>query len=253
MNEVKNSLRAVRGKTSENRFTAQFALVARTTALLLAILIPAVGHAATNTIFFTYTNRNALLADGWSFIVTTNAVVQNMGSAIFNGGAQNTEITDTNIGAAVSYHKTNSSLGVVTRIPCDVGYMWGSPITFTNGTVPRLNPDPLANQTRNSLFRSLPTNWVSMRLALSFAPTGNYHDVRFQLYQDDDNYVEEQYTYNSFLASSPFNLPGPTAVGLEQEFYTFPSRVSQTYVTATNLTLRLDRDTGSGSISAFWS
>ena len=43
---------------------------------------------------------------------------------------------------------------------------------------------------RSSLFGSLPTNWVSLQLELTFAPTQPYQQARLVVYQDDDNYVE---------------------------------------------------------------
>ena len=70
------------------------------------------------------------------------------------GAIRNTETTS---GAVVSY---NQPPGVL-RIPCDVGDIWQN-----------------QNDTRNTLFRSLPTNWVSIRLRLaSFAPTQNYQQA----------------------------------------------------------------------------
>src|SRR5208337_3159093 len=131
---------------------------------LLGLLQPAMLGAATNTYLLNYANRSALLAAGWSFNATTNLVTQSIGGAIFSGAAQNTEITNTSIGGVIAYAQTNQSLGTVTRVPCDVGTLWGSPMVWTNGTWPNLGAAPSANQTRNSLFRNLPTNWVSMRL-----------------------------------------------------------------------------------------
>src|SRR5208337_2928332 len=111
----------------------------------------------TNTIKFAYPSRDALLADGWTFWATNS------------GAGRNTEITDTNVGPVVQYEPPDNP--AVVRIPVDVGTILQT-----------------ANNSRNSLFRSLATNWVSMRLALSFFPTNNWQDAHLDLYQDDDDY-----------------------------------------------------------------
>src|SRR5208283_1379494 len=130
---------------------------------------PVVSGLATNSIYFTYTNRSALVADGWS-LTATNGV----------GAARNTEITDTNVGV-ILYAQTNGSLGTVLRVPCDVGDVWEA-----------------ANNTRNALFHSLPANWVSLRLALAFAPSQDYQQAQLALYQDDDDYVEVDRAHNTY-------------------------------------------------------
>ncbi len=208
--------------------------------------------AATNTFFLNYTNRSALLADGWTFNATTNLVTQDIGVATFSGVAQNTEITNTSIGGVISYAQTNTSLGVVTRVPCGVGTLWGSPVVWTNGTWPNLAAAPSANQTRNSLFRSLPINWVSMRLKCVFAPTQNYQGVSLLLYQDDDNYVGLAFRHNSDTANL-FGLGGYTIAELEEEACGFPATISAAYIPGTNVILRLDRDVATQNISAFFS
>jgi hypothetical protein len=147
----------------------------------------------TNTSTFNYTNREALLADGWSFL-----------AKLPSGTNRNTEITNSANGAVVSYDQTNHP-GVL-RIPCDSGDLWGS-----------------ANNSRNSLFRNLPANWLSVQLRLSFAPapTASYQQVHLGLYQDDDNYLEVGSSYNSGLgmsmtletSGSPNTLTGFSASG----------------------------------------
>jgi len=176
----------------------------------------------TSTILFTYTNRAALLADGWSFIATNNGV------------ARNTEITNGADGGVISYDQT-AHPGTL-RIPCDVGEL----LFFTNNT-------------RNSLFRNLSSNWVSMRLALSFAPVTNYQQANLVLYQDDDNYVEVQFAYNSDLSSGQMvrivsEVNGqPTYVFTDVIWY--ENGLGSPPVT--NITLRLDRSLSNGLISAF--
>src|SRR6185369_9236883 len=102
---------------------------------------------ATNSYVFNYSGRTALLNAGWNYIATTSA-----------GNPRNTEITSTADGAVVSYDQ-NAHAGTL-RIPCDLGDLWSG-----------------VNTSRNSLFRALPTNWVSMQLALSFSPSQNYQQV----------------------------------------------------------------------------
>jgi hypothetical protein len=138
-----------------------------------AIADPYVIQLGTNSLIFNYSNRDALLADNWSFLATNPN----------GGGLRDTEITNPANGAVVSYDQT-SHPGVL-RIPCDIGDLYGT------GTY--------ENNTRNSLFRSLPTNWLSAQLHLSFAPapTANYQQVHFGLYQDDDNYLQVGCAYHS--------------------------------------------------------
>ena len=116
--------------------------------------------AATNTINFTYTNRQSLLADGWDFLARTAA-----------GATRNTEITNSGNGPVIDYNQT-SHPGAI-RIPLGGGDFWLS-----------------QNSSQNSLFRSLPTNWTRVELDFTFAPAQPYQQVNLALYQDDDNYVE---------------------------------------------------------------
>jgi hypothetical protein len=162
----------------------------------------------TNAYSFGFNNRDELLADGWSFIAT-----------LPDGTARNTEITNPALGAVVSYDLAPGML----RIPCDVGdlYETGSYV----------------NNTRNSLFRSLPTNWVTAQLRLTFAPapTGNYQQVHFGLYQDDDNYLEVGSSYNS--ASGPMMDITIETAGLARARDGFPSP-------GTNFCFQLNRVNG---------
>ena len=219
---------------------------------LWGLLQPAGLEAATNVFLLNYANRPALLADGWSFNATTNLVTQNVGAATFVGAAQNTEITNALTGGVIAYAQTNPALGLVTRLPCDVGTIWGSPTVWTNGTWPSLATAPSANQTRNSLFRNLPTNWVSMRLKCVFAPTQNYQGISLLLYQDDDNYVDLAFRHNSDTANL-FGLGGVTIAELAEEAYGFPLTAAAAYIPGTNVTLRLDRDVATQNVSAFFS
>jgi len=109
--------------TSKMQVGSPFARALRVVTLGIALVGTLACQAATNTIFFTYTNRAALLADGWNFQAITNALTQVQGQAYFGGAPQNTENLDTNVGAVIQYACTNNSLGIVTRIPCDTGYL----------------------------------------------------------------------------------------------------------------------------------
>jgi hypothetical protein len=205
----------------------------------LVVLQQYTSRADTNTFSFDYPDRNALLADGWSFM------------AITNGVARNTEITDTNIGPMIAYAQTNTALGIVTRIPCDTGATFSTPVPVPDA-VQIHGSNPLANSTRNSLFRNLPANWTSLRLTASLPLAQNYQQLTLALYQDDDNYVNMTYSRNSDLATS-FGLGAPTVVSLVQEFYGFPNVISAAAVDATPIFLRLDRDVTTENINGFYS
>ncbi len=137
------------------------------------------------------------------------------------GLTRNTEATN---GSVVSYAQAVHP-GMV-RIPVDTGDLWST-----------------ANNTRNSLFRDLSPDWTSLRLQLSFAPTQAYEQAHLAVYQNDDNYVEAGLGYNS----------GSRRTSLSREVNASASTPSSTNVTASNLHLRLDRNTASGEISALHS
>lgn len=106
---------------------------------------------------FTYSNRAGLLAGGWDFMARTSA-----------GSPRNTEQTS---GTVVSYDQVGHP-GTL-RIPADAGDLWAS-----------------ANNTRNSIFRDLPSNWISVRMRLSFATTQAWQQAGLVAYGNDDNYVQ---------------------------------------------------------------
>jgi hypothetical protein len=159
---------------------------------------------------FTYPDRASLLADGWDFLARTAS-----------GGIRDTEQTN---GAVVSYDQ-GAPPGVL-RIPADLGDLWAA-----------------GNNSRNSLFRNLPTNWLSLRLKFSFAPTRNYQHAGLALYQDDDNYLEVDRSYAN-----------GNMVSCSQEVGAAGSVVNLISETATNnLVMRLDRAPASGVISVLYS
>jgi hypothetical protein len=170
----------------------------------------AVNQIVTNTFLFNYANRNALLSDGWSFV---------------GANGRNTEYT---IGAgAVDY----SQPGML-NIPCDQGDLYGTSY----------------NNTRNSLFRSLPSNWLSVRLALTFAPiNANYQQAHLGLYQDDDNYVQMGVAYNSWDTS------GAERFTLDVETGGSPTTPAKAPTTSTIFYFRLDRDPVTSAITSYYS
>ncbi|HXP80741.1 MAG TPA: hypothetical protein VN976_12620, partial [Verrucomicrobiae bacterium] len=118
----------------------QFQVTRALIGLLCALSVLSVpSFAQTQHFNFTYPDRTSFLAAGWDFLAISAA-----------GVTRNTEQTT---GAVVSY---NVAPGVL-QIPVDSGDLWGT-----------------QNDSRNTVFRSVPSDWTSMRLSLSFAPTTSY-------------------------------------------------------------------------------
>ena len=163
---------------------------------------------ATNIINFTYGNRQELLADGWNFLARTAS-----------GTIRDTELT--NGGNVISYNQSTHPGGI--RIPLDNGDLW----TYLNNS-------------HNSVFRTLPTNWTRVELDLIFAPVAAYQQINMALYQDDDNYVEVARTYHP-------------AVSLNNEVNGSFNGFTQYAVSGSNISLRLDRDVIYGDISSYYS
>ena len=109
------------------------------------------------------------------------------------------------------------------RIPLDSGDLW-------------LNN----NDSHNSLFRTLPTNWTRVELTITFAPTQPYQQVNLALYQNDDNYLEVARTHYP-------------AVSLVNETNGFASVLTTYNVSGANMSLRLDRDVIYGEIRSYYS
>lgn len=182
-------------------------------AVLLSVAQPLL--AATNTLSFGYSDRNALLADGWDFIAKTSA-----------GLPRNTEVTN---GFGVSYDQV-SHPGVI-QIPAGPGDLWSS-----------------ANDARNMLFRDLPAGWQSLRLQVRFAPTNQFQQAHLVIYGDDNNYLETGTAWNGdpalgnqriYFIRETNGLPSPGYVNLAAPI--------------TNLSLRLDRDLTTGDVGAYYS
>jgi hypothetical protein len=173
----------------------------------------AVYRIVTNSIRFTYASRDALLADGWSFFGTNP-----------EGSARNTE---TAAGAVVDYDQV-AHPGAL-NIPCDVGDLYG-----TSASV---------NNTRNSLFRSLPPDWQTVRLALNFGPvSANYQQAHLGLYQDDNNYVQVGVGYNN-----------TEHLTLDTEFGGSPNTVVTLPTTSTTVNFRFDRNPTNATVTAYYS
>jgi len=160
---------------------------------------------------FNYTSRDSLLADGWDFIALTST-----------GAERNTEQLS---GAVVSYDQITHP-GVI-RIPLDAGDLWAS-----------------MNNTRNSLFRDLPADWVSIRLMIAaFAPSQSYQQAGLLVYQNDDNYLQitRNYAYGNYMTYAREQL-GSAWVELS---------VSES--ATSNLYYRIDRDPDTETLTVFYS
>lgn len=160
---------------------------------------------------FDYQDRTELLADGWSFMAETAS-----------GAQRNTEQS---AGATVSYDQMLHP-GIL-RIPVDQGDLWGG-----------------SNNSRNSLFRDLPADWVSIRLMVAaFSPTQSYQQAGLLVYNNDDNYVQitRIYAYADLMTFAREYMGSPWIEASVSEF------------AITNLHYRLDRDPDTETISAFYS
>lgn len=178
--------------------------------LLVTILIFyfQLGYAQTTTTHydFTYPDRISLLGDGWDFMA----------------GYRNTEQTVQTGGAVVSYDQLVHP-GVL-RIPVDEGIL------------------ELQN-TRNTLFRDLPSGWTSVRLKISsFTPVQNYQQVGLFVYENDYKYVSISRAFNlkdviSFLYKA---WGDPTEYSIEDSI-------------THNLYFRLDRNLETETITSYFS
>ena len=102
------------------------------------------------------------------------------------------------------------------------------------------------NNTRNSLFRSLPSDWRSVRLALTFAPSAvDYQQAHLGLYQDDDNYLQMGVAYNCRGGTERFTL--------DLEIGGVPTTPAEVSTTNTNLYFRLDRNPTNSSVTSYYS
>ena len=178
----------------------------RTVPVVLTMRPPSPSHIDLN-----YANRTALLADGWWDFLARTA----------SGGTRDTEQTT---GLVVSYDQSQHP-GVL-RIPADQGTLWG----------------PSSNNTRNTLFRDLPSDWTSIRLQVAaFAPSAVYQGACLMAYQDDDNYTILCRDYIGSQAAEWWKETGGTAAPIANALN----------AATTNVRLRIDRNPSTNTLTAF--
>jgi glucose/arabinose dehydrogenase len=169
------------------------------------------GSTGPTHIDFTYPDRNALLAGGWDFLARTAA-----------GATRNTEQTDS---LAVDYNQTTHPGRV--RIPLGSGEIWSS-----------------LNNSQNTLFRDLPSDWTSIRLRIAaFNPTANYQQLGLLAYVNDDTYVNLNRAY---IDGAKIELFRESAQSV-----TLASRFSLS--NTGNLILRLDRNASTNTYTGLYS
>jgi acid phosphatase len=157
---------------------------------------------STSHIDFTYPDRTSLLAGGWDFLAKTQS-----------GATRNTEV-----GSALPLNYDQTAHPGILRVPIGgPGDVW-----------------QLENASKNTLFRNLAPDWVSIRLRVAaFNPTANYQEVGLIAYQDDDNYV----IINRFYDAGQI-------VVLAHEQAAAGTELSRVPLTNTgDLILRIDRNT----------
>jgi hypothetical protein len=175
--------------------------------------------AITNTFYFTYTNRQELLAAGWNFVAQTAA-----------GQPRDTETASGTAPPDVSYDQSVHPGAL--RIPVGGGDMWAT-----------------ENNTANSLFRNLSSNWVSLQLNVSVTPTENYQQVHLALYQDDDNYVQIGHGFNSSVGGEGVLFmieTGGVSLGS-------PRIINRVGIVNTSVYLRLDRNLTNDFVTGLYS
>ncbi len=158
---------------------------------------------AENTTTFNFSSRTRLVAAGWDFIAKTA-----------DGKDRDTEVSD---GSAVSYS------GGGLKVQAQGGDLWRS-----------------MNNSRNTLFHDLPSDWTSMVLTVQFAPVANDQQVGLGIYSDDDNYVQLVRHYSNGQSAEFISESRGTIV-----------KDSTVPTSATAVKLRLVRDAGtiSGAFS----
>lgn len=155
-----------------------------------------------------YADRAAMIADGWDFRARTGA-----------GLVRDTERTS---GATASY--SAQGLG----LPTTSGDLWST-----------------SNNSDNTVLRDLPSNWTSVRVRLTHAPSANYQHAGIVLYDNDDNYLE--------LARSYHSTAGNQIVMAINETSGTPAAQAVSGVTATDLVLRFERNAATNQIVSSFS
>ncbi|MBI3756920.1 MAG: IPT/TIG domain-containing protein [Deltaproteobacteria bacterium] len=171
--------------------------------------LPQAGH-----FDFTYPDRTSLLADNWDYVAKTAS-----------GGTRNTEQTGS---LAVDYSQATHP-GTI-RVPLTTGEIWQT-----------------SNNSSNTLFRNLPSDWTSLRLKIaSFNPISDYQQVGLLAYQNDDKYISVRRNYNS-------SAGGPSVGGM-YEVNGVGTVVERRGLTNTgNLILRLDRNLTTNTYIPYYS
>lgn len=175
--------------------------------------------AATTKFDFNYSSRQELLADGWDFLARTPA-----------GQVRDTETRAGVFPPDISYDQV-AHPGVL-QIPVGGGDLWAT-----------------GNDTVNSLFRNLSSNWISLQLSLQFAPVGNYQQVHLALYQDDDNYIEIGHGYNASVGGEGVLF----VIEDGGELFGSPRIISRVGVVNSSVYLKLQRNLAYDSVTGFYS
>ncbi|MBI3739020.1 MAG: hypothetical protein HY258_08255, partial [Chloroflexi bacterium] len=186
----------------------------QSSSLANAFSVTALSVTPTQHIDLTYSSSTVLKADGWDFLAKTAANV--------------TRNTEQSGALAVDYDQV-AHPGVI-RIPLGSGELWQT-----------------LNNSQNTLFRTLPSDWTSIRVKLAaFNPAANYQQVGLLAYQDDDNYVDVNRPY--------IDTQGGQAIELFRENSQVTSFVNrQPLLNTSNLILRLDRNAATNIYTGYYS
>jgi len=158
-----------------------------------------------------YTNRAALINDGWSF----NAVTA-------SGKIRATEDAAEPVQFSASSHPGRL------RIPVQEGSLELSD-----------------NNSRNTLFRDLPSDWTSIRMKVNaFDPGARTQAIGLAVYQDDDHYigVMRYFSYDQRLRFEYESGSAHSSISIKTDF-----RISS------NFALRLDRSPATQTYTAYYS
>ncbi len=180
-------------------------------ALPSGVLPPANGNTGTGHFDFAFANSTVFKKNGWDFFARTAT-----------GAPRNTEQT----GAWAVDYDQSAHPGTL-RVPLDSGELWQA-----------------SNNSQNTFFHDLPTNWTSVRLRIAaFNPASNYQQVGLLAYQDDDNYVDLNRSY-----------VGGQQIELFWEIRQTPAYANRLgLLNKGNLLLRLDRDVATNTYTGYYS
>ncbi|TAH32043.1 hypothetical protein EYC58_05225 [Candidatus Saccharibacteria bacterium] len=137
-----------------------------------------------NTYIFNYTNRTALMADGWDFIATH----------------PDSSPRDTEYPPYLNY-----APGGLEILVDDENSIYG----------------PTYNATRNMLFHQLPASWTAAELSLEHEPIGNYDTAGMVIYADDDNYVQFTKSFTGDTTPIAYLYREQAGVVYDEQFPTY--------------------------------